>query len=84
MQDKLRSIIDAVERDGHAEITRLTVLKRWFDRPTRLRRFGFLIAQWAATQGPSGSADSNAQIIFVRARELLAEATPTAVASPAR
>ncbi|MBM4046209.1 MAG: hypothetical protein FJ279_13945 [Planctomycetes bacterium] len=56
---------------GHAELTRLTVLKRWFERPERLAAF----AIWVATRAVSrkGKARGPAGKLFREARSLLAD-----------
>ena len=49
--DKLAGIIDQIDRSGNAELTRLTVLKKWFERPGRLGAFALWVAACAASRG---------------------------------
>ena len=51
VQDKLAAIINEIDRTGHANIMRLTVLKKWFEHPRRLRAFGLWVAERAANRG---------------------------------
>ena len=47
--EKIRKIIADIEAQGNASLTRLTVLKKWFEqRPQRLPAFGLWIARKAA------------------------------------
>lgn len=46
--EKILAIIDAIEAKGNAPLTRLTVLKNWFERPGRLATFGLWVARRAA------------------------------------
>jgi hypothetical protein len=41
---KLQKIVTDIEESGYANLTRLTVLKKWFETPNRLRSFGIFIA----------------------------------------
>jgi hypothetical protein len=58
--EKIQQIIDDIDAKGKASLTRLTVLKKWFERPGRLSAFGLWIARRAAgrpgqTKGPAGA-----------------------------
>ncbi len=44
---KLQKIVADIKECGHANSTRLTVLKKWFEPPPRLRSFGIFIASQA-------------------------------------
>ena len=67
---KLRKIVTDIHEGGNASITRLTVLKKWFEVPNRLRSFGVFIASTASSRG-SGLTDETAAL-FCEAREVLA------------
>lgn len=64
-------IVAQIDRNGSAELVRLTVLKTWFDKPGRLIAFALWIAQQATTGKPPASATEAA--LLAHARELLAE-----------
>lgn len=49
IQDKLTAIVDEIDRTGHASQMRLTVLKKWLERPGRLQRFALSVAARAAS-----------------------------------
>jgi hypothetical protein len=71
-QDQLAAIIAELDRTGHANITRLTVLKKWFEyHPKRLRAFGLWVAERAAARGDSATEEAAA--LFAQARVLLTE-----------
>lgn len=58
--EKLLAITEEIDARGFASLTRLTVLKKWFERPGRLPAFGLWIAKRAAgrkgkTQGAAGA-----------------------------
>lgn len=53
--EKLQRIIGQIDRDGNAELTRLTVLKRWLEAPGRLSAFGLWVAWRAAERGAKAS-----------------------------
>jgi len=46
--EKLLKVIDDIDTQGNASLTRLTVLKKWFERPGRLHVFGLWVARQAA------------------------------------
>jgi hypothetical protein len=50
MFNKLQNIIADIKTSGSANLTRLTVLKKWFERPHRLASFGIFIARQASRQ----------------------------------
>ena len=45
---KLQAIVDEIDAKGNANVTRLTVLKKWFEAPDRLPAFGLWVARRAA------------------------------------
>ena len=44
ISEKLRDIVTDVKEKGHANLTRLTVLKKWFEAPGRITSFGTFVA----------------------------------------
>ena len=44
---KLQKIIEDIKENGNANLTRLTILKKWFEIPSRLTSFGIFIARSA-------------------------------------
>ena len=48
--EKLLAILDEIELNGNANLTRLTVLKKWFKTPERLSAFGIWIAARASSR----------------------------------
>lgn len=63
--EKLLNIVEDIDAAGSANLTRLTVLKKWFDRPERKTAF----AMWGAHRAtgrsrpgiPPSRHDGNAQ-----------------------
>ena len=45
--EKIQKVIDDIDTHGNVPLTRLTVLKKWFERPGRLSAFGLWIARQA-------------------------------------
>jgi hypothetical protein len=68
---KLASILEEIDRNGFAELLRLTVLKTWFERPGRLIAFALWIAEQAAT-GAAPVSEPEAALL-AQARALLEE-----------
>jgi hypothetical protein len=75
--DKLYAVIHEIDDAGHANPTRLTVLKKWFQQPGRLPAFGLWVAGQAASR--VDKATGTAAELFHEARTLLKgeEMTPT-------
>jgi hypothetical protein len=68
--EKLLKVVDEIDAHGHASLTRLTVLKKWFERPKRLSAFALWVAARAVSRkGQTGGA---AAALFLEARALLA------------
>jgi hypothetical protein len=67
--EKLLKIIEEIETDGHANLTRLTVLKKWFERPGRLAAFAVWVA--ARAKSKKGKTVGAAGDLFKEARVLL-------------
>lgn len=78
VQEKLKIIIEAIKSEGCANLTRLTVLKKWFERPERASAFGiWMAAMIARTRSDSktfGDSEKNEEgrELFKEARKLLA------------
>jgi hypothetical protein len=68
--EKLSKIVAEINERGHAELTRLTVLKKWFERRERLSAFAIWIAAKAA--GRKQEIPAAAAELFREARTLLA------------
>lgn len=67
--EKLLALVDEIEAKGNANLTRLTVLKKWFERPGRLPAFGLWIAKRSA--GRKGKTRGEAGALLDEARALL-------------
>lgn len=67
--EKLLAIVEAVRETGSANMTRMTVLKKWFERPGRPAAFG----AWAAGRASArkGKTLGEAGALFDEARMLL-------------
>jgi hypothetical protein len=75
IQDRLRAIIAEITRAGHANQTRLTILKKWFEGAGRLPLFGL----WVASRALAGeeAAAGDAAALYAETRRLLTdEQTP--------
>jgi len=70
---KLQKIIEEIDQRGQASMTRLTVLKKWFARPERLRSFGIWMADRAVLIGSETAGDGHVRELFDAARKLLAD-----------
>lgn len=69
--EKLISIADQIEEAGSVALTKLTVLKKWFERPSRLSSFSIFVAKRACSR--KGKTTGDAAILFLETRKLLAE-----------
>lgn len=67
IQRKLASIVEEIDREGFAELVRLTVLKKWFNEPGRLTAFALWIAEQATTGEAPASEPETALLAQVRA-----------------
>ncbi len=73
---KLLKIAEDIQAEGQAGLTRLTILKKWFEqRPERLPAFGAWIAKTALAQAEEPGTDLEGAL-FELARRLLAGADP--------
>jgi len=67
--DKLSAVIAQVAECGNADVLRLTVLKKWFERPGRLTAFALWAASRAAERG--GELGESTSDLFREAQALL-------------
>lgn len=67
--EKLLAITEEIDTRGHANLTRLTVLKKWFEEPGRLASFGLWVARRSA--GRKGKTKAAAGAVLDEARTLL-------------
>ena len=70
--ETILQIIDDIDAQGNASLTRLTVLKKWFGHPGRLSAFGLWIARRAS--GRKGKTKGEAGALLDEARALLGTA----------
>ena len=67
--EKVVSILRHIDQFGSQEPTRLTVLKKWFQVPSRAKSFGIFVANRAS--GRSGKVKSDEKELFRLSRKLL-------------
>jgi hypothetical protein len=67
--EKLLKIASDIEEKGPQMLTRLTVLKRWFNDPVRLNSFAIFIARRACSR--KGKAKDKEATLFKKASDLL-------------
>ena len=67
--EKVVLILQDIEQFGSQESSRLTVLKKWFQVPSRLKSFAIFIAKRASSR--SGKAKFGEKELFKLSRELL-------------
>lgn len=71
--EKLKKVGDDIQESGSTSLTRLTVLKKWFEQDSkRLRSFSIFIANRASTR--KGKTAGEAAALFHEARLLLKSA----------
>ena len=70
--EKILKIINEIDAHGNARLTRLTVLKKWFEHPGRLSAFGLWVARRAA--GRKGKTKGEAGALLDETRALLGTA----------
>jgi hypothetical protein len=68
--EKLLKIVEEIDENGNASLTRLTVLKKWLERPERLSTFAIWVAARAVSR--KGKTIGAAAELFRAARTLLA------------
>ena len=67
--EKLLAIVEEIDAQGYANLTRLTVLKKWFEHPGRLPAFGLWVARRSA--GRKGKTKAGAGALLNEALALL-------------
>ena len=67
--EKLLTVAAEIKEQGFANLTRLTVLKKWFENPERLSSFAVFIAKRASAR--KGKSIGETAKLFQRARILL-------------
>jgi len=67
--EKILKIIEDIDAQGNASLTRLTVMKKWFEAPGRLSAFGLWLARRAA--GRKGKTKGAAGALLDETRALL-------------
>jgi hypothetical protein len=72
--DKLTAVVTQIAAQGNVEVLRLTVLKKWFERPGRLPAFALWVASRAAGQGRD--AEESVSVLCGEARALLEHRGP--------
>jgi hypothetical protein len=70
--EKILKVLEDIDTRGNVALTRLTVLKKWFERPGRLQVFGLWVARQAA--GRKGETQDGAAALLDEARALLGSA----------
>ena len=68
---KLLKIIEDIDAQGQVNLTRLTVLKKWFEQSERLQAFGIWMAMLALSKGNAN--DDVESALFELTRRLLAD-----------
>lgn len=71
--EKVLKVIDDIAAQGNVPLTRLTVLKKWFEYPGRLSAFGLWVARRAA--GRKGKTTGEAAALLSETRALLGPAS---------
>ena len=67
--EKLLKIVDEIDADGSANLTKLAVLKKWFERSERLSAFAIWVAARAVSR--KGKTTGAAAELFRAARTLM-------------
>jgi hypothetical protein len=71
ISDKLQEVAAEIEQRGSANVTRLTVLKKWFEVPSHLSSFAIFIADQASRRKTKTT--KRAGELIRKARALLAD-----------
>jgi hypothetical protein len=71
ISDKLREVAAAIEQRGSASLTRLTVIKKWFEVPSHLSSFAIFIADHASRRKTKTTKEAGE--LIREARTLLAD-----------
>lgn len=72
--EKLLKLVGDIEAHGDANLTRLTVLKKWFETPGRLTPFALWVAAKASSR--KGKTKGDAATLHREAKELLSGLDP--------
>jgi hypothetical protein len=67
--EKLQKIVSDIDTQGNASLTRLTVLKKWFEQPERHAAFALFVGMEAVTH--EGSARAPTKKLLAEAQALL-------------
>ena len=67
--EKLLKLVDEIDTHGQTNLTRLTLLKKWFERPKRLSAFALWVAARAVSR--KGKTGGGAAALFLEARALV-------------
>jgi hypothetical protein len=67
--EKIQRIIDDIHARGNVPVTRLTVLKKWFEKPHRMSAFGLWVARRSASR--KGKTTGEFGALLDEARQLL-------------
>ena len=68
--EKLLKIVEEIDENGNVSLTRLTVLKKWLERPERLSAFAIWVSARAVSR--KGKTAGAAAELFREARTLMA------------
>jgi hypothetical protein len=71
ISDKLREIVAAIDQRGSVNLTRLTVMKKWFEIPSHLSSFAIFIADQVSRQKTKTTKEAGE--LIREARTLLAD-----------
>jgi hypothetical protein len=80
--EKIRQIVHDIDLRGNAQLTRLTVLKKWLEAPNRLPALGLWIACRAAFD--SVAREPGEELLLSQARSLLQGLAANPAAQPDR
>lgn len=68
--EKLLKVAAQIKEHGSASLTRMTVLKKWFEQPYRLSSFAIFVTKWSCAR--KGKTTGETAELFREARTLLA------------
>ena len=66
--ERILNVINDIDRQGNVPLTRLTVLKKWFEHPGRLPAFGLWLARRAAGRKGKTKGEAGALLVETRAQ----------------
>jgi hypothetical protein len=73
--EKLLNIVEEIDEHGNASLTRLTVLKKWLERPERLSAFAIWVAARATSRKGKWGVSIQAMVQRAKTLELISEET---------